>query len=166
MPKQSSPLALVQSMRQPGCPAWPWRRGRTPVQPQEGTGFWGPTVEPHLLSCAGGTSGTGAGGLSAARGAGSNPCPQGQHLSEGWQEDAPSQLWGWPCPQQGVPLALSPRLCWQRGQHAWSPVLGGSSRRTPSLCQRGAGGALYPGCPCAWAAEGPGAGGGQRLSAC
>lgn len=27
-------------------------------------------------------------------------------------------------------------------------------------------GPLYPGCPCAWAAEGPGAGGGQRLSAC
>lgn len=106
-------------------------------------------------------SGTGAGGLSAARGACSSPCPPGQPPSEGWQGDAHSQPWGWPCPQQGVPVALSPTLCWRWGLCGWSRVLARRRRQadTESVPGRGRRGpwtrlSLCVGCRGAWGRRG------------
>lgn len=81
-----------------------------------------------------------------------------QHPSEGWQGDAHSQLWGWPCPEQ-VPRWLCPPDCAGAGVSAMEPCARQQQEDT-RLCQGGAGGApvarlsLCVGCRGAWGRRG------------
>lgn len=68
------------------------------------------------------------------------------------------------CSQLGHPLGSVPYIVLAVGSVPVEPVLGGGSRRTRSLCQGGQEGPWTRLSPCV-GCEGPGAGGGQRLSA-
>lgn len=83
-----------------------------------------------------------------------------QHPSEGWQGDAHSQLWGWPCPEQ-VPRWLCPPDCAGTGVSAMEPCARQQQEDTEAVPGRGRRGPCSPAVPVRGLPRGLGQAGGS-----
>lgn len=139
MRKQASTQLLVQSACRPAAPSCGGDVAGLLCSPEEGEASGDPALEPPALCCAGRTHGTGAGGHSAAHGACSSPCPQGQQPSQGWLGCCSQTALGTAVPSPECPMGSCPTDC-AGGEAGVCGAMcsAGISRQSPCLCRGGA----------------------------
>lgn len=145
MRKQASTQLLVQSACRPAAPSCGGDVAGLLCSPEEGEASGDPALEPPALCCAGRTHGTGAGGHSAAHGACSSPCPQGQQPSQGWLGCCSQTALGTAVPSPECPMGSVPQIVPAVRLACVEPCARQESADSHHVCAGE--GLLYPGCP-------------------